>query len=60
MILPAERLLLWKDVLANVAGVKVLLKQYSEVYFSTKNGEDDKGNAKFSKANVKGYRNNYY
>ena len=35
--LPAERLLLWKDVLANVAGVKVILKQYSEVYFSTKN-----------------------
>ena len=36
LTLPAERLLLWKDVLANVAGVKVILKQYSEVYFSTK------------------------
>lgn len=35
--LPAERLLLWKDVLANVARVRVILKQYSEVYFSTKN-----------------------
>ena len=35
--LPTERLLLWKGVLANVAGVRVILKQYSEVYFSTKN-----------------------